>query len=183
MAGIQDGLIADEDFLKEALRQSAFSRDPNTRVGAVIVSPFKHIRSMGFNRFPRRLAYTPERLQNRDLKNRLMVHAERAAITDAAKRGMAINGCTLYLAATDDSGLIWGGCPCLACTIEIIEGGIAEIVSFAPKAVSKWADDLMFAESIMAECRIPVRYVQPTKGLTYSTEDAKVPSQFVEKAG
>jgi dCMP deaminase len=159
----------DEDFLQEALRLCSLSKDPNTRVGAVIASPFNFVRAVGWNRFPKGLACTPERLQDRDLKNRLIVHAERAAITSAASRGMPVNGCTLYLAATDDTGIVWGGCPCTACTIEIIESGIEKIVSFEPKAVSKWKDDLEFAEGIMAECKIPVTYINPTKMLTRDT--------------
>jgi dCMP deaminase len=89
----------------------SLSKDPNTKVGAVLVGPGGHGLCHGYNGFPRRVADTQERLANRELKNRLMVHAEMNAILVAASEGVRLRGSTLYLAATDDSGEIWGGPP------------------------------------------------------------------------
>ena len=81
-----------------------------------------------------------------------MAHAERNAICNAACIGTALLGCTLYLAATDNSRLVWGGPPCTACIIELIQAGIARIVSVPVKCVPfKWHIDLAFARTLLAE--------------------------------
>lgn len=136
------------------------SKDPSTRVGSVVVGPDKEILSAGFNGFPRGIADTPERLNDRDMKLKLIVHAEMNALLAAARTGVKLAGCILYLAATDDSGLVWGGAPCTRCTVEIIQVGISEIVSFPVKSVpSKWHEDLKLSRSLIEEAGILYREV------------------------
>lgn len=148
----------DRHFLGMALYHSRLSKDPSTRVGSVIVGPDREILSAGFNGFPRGIADTQERLHNRDMKLKLVVHAEMNALLAAARTGMRLKGCTLYLAATDDTGLIWGGCPCTRCTVEIIQVGISEIVSYPVKTVpSRWHDDIALANSLVIEAGIKYR--------------------------
>lgn len=148
----------DKHFLGMALYHARMSKDPSTRVGSVIVGPDREILSAGFNGFPRGIADTPERLQDRDMKLKLVVHAEMNALLAAARTGMRLKGCTLYLGATDDSGLIWGGPPCTRCTVEIIQVGISEIVSYPIKAIpSRWHADLSLAGDLLREAGISYR--------------------------
>lgn len=119
----------DLHFINMAIENAKMSKDPSTKVGAVIVGPDREIRSTGFNGFPRGIADTEERLNNREKKLELVVHGEMNAVLNAARIGTALKGCTMYLAATDSSGLIWGGAPCIRCTVEIIQAGISEIVA------------------------------------------------------
>ena len=150
----------DRFHLERALILAAMSRDPNTQVGSVIVGKYGDALSSGFNEFPKGIAYTDARLLDRDLKNKLMVHAERNAICRAARKGVALDGATLYLAATDDSGMIWGGAPCTACLIEILQAGIRKVVSFQKKSVpSKWREDIAFAETILVESGISYKEI------------------------
>lgn len=152
----------DRHFLKMCLECSTMSKDPSTRVGAVIVGPDREIRSTGFNGFPRGIADTPERLNDRDTKLRLIVHAERNAILNAARIGVSVKGCTLYLAATDDSGLTWGGSPCTHCVIEVIQTGIVQVVSYQQKdGFSKWHDDLALARTLLGEAGMGFREIKP----------------------
>lgn len=147
----------DRHFLGMALYHSRLSKDPSTRVGSVIVGPDREILSGGFNGFPRGIADTQERLTNRETKLKLIVHAEMNALLAAARTGMRLKGCTLYLCATDDSGLIWGGPPCTRCTVEIIQVGISEIVSYPIKAVpSRWHADLEMSRALIEE--VGIRY-------------------------
>ena len=125
----------DRHFLQLALAHARMSKDPSTQVGAVIVGPDREIRSAGFNGFPRGIADTPERLANRDTKLELIVHGELNAITAAARVGIPLLGCTLYVAATDDTGLVWGGPPCTRCTVHVIQAGIRHVCS-APQKTS-----------------------------------------------
>ena len=152
----------DRHFLQLALDNAQMSKDPYTRVGAVIVGPDREIRSTGFNGFPRGIADTPARLNDRETKLKLIVHAEMNAILNAVRIGVSVKGCTLFLAATDDSRLVWGGPPCTRCTVEIIQAGIAEIVSFAQKSVpSRWHEDLAFARTVIDEVGMAYRELAP----------------------
>lgn len=152
----------DRHFLGLSLYHSRMSKDPSTRVGSVIVGPDREILSAGFNGFPRGIADTPERLNDRETKLKLVVHAEMNALLAAARTGMRLKGCTLYLSATDDSGLIWGGPPCTRCVVEIIQVGIQEIVSYPVKAVpSRWHADLDTARLLIEEAHIGYRTVAP----------------------
>ena len=149
-------------FIHLCAECSQMSKDPSTRVGAVIVGPDREIRSTGFNGFPRGIADTQERLNDRDTKLKLVVHAEMNAILSAARVGTSVKGCTLYLCATDDTGMFWGGPPCTRCTVEIIQSGISKIVSRPPKSVpSKWHDDLEVARGLLAEAGVEYIEIDP----------------------
>lgn len=138
------------------------SKDPSTKVGAVIVGPDGEIRSTGFNGFPMGVLDLPERWNIREEKYKLVVHSERNAVLLAARAGISTNGCTVYLAAKDaNTGEIWGGAPCLACTIELIQAGIKEIVSFPFKNTpSRWKESLEESKKILEEVGIHYREVK-----------------------
>lgn len=142
-------------FLNLCVEHARMSKDPNTKVGSVIVGPDHEIRSTGFNGFPRGIADTAERLNDRETKLRLIVHGEMNAVLAASRVGVPLKGCTLYLAATDSTGTVWGGPPCTRCTVEIIQAGIARIVTRPVKAVpSKWHADLVMARSLLDEAGV-----------------------------
>lgn len=152
----------DRHFLGLALKHSEISKDPSTRVGSIIIGPDREVRSSGFNGLPRGIADTNVRLSDRDLKLKIVVHAEMNAILNAARHGIAMKGCTLYTAATDETGMVWGGPPCTRCTVEVIQAGIREIVSYPFKSgFSRWADDLAFARDLLDEAGVIYREVTP----------------------
>ena len=152
----------DRHFLRLALDHARMSKDPSTRVGAVIVGPDLELVAAGFNGFPRGVADTPERLADRDTKLELVVHAEMNAVLSAARVGTRVKGCTMYVAATDKTGAIWGGPPCLRCSVEAIQAGIAEVVSWPIKtAPSRWHDSLEKARAILAEAAVVYREIEP----------------------
>lgn len=151
----------DRHFLD--LAQSRMSKDPSTRVGSIIVGPEREGPLCGgFNGLPRGIADTPERLNDRETKLKLIVHAEENALLTAARLGIRLLGCTLYLAATDDSGLVWGGAPCLRCSCRVIQAGIREVVSYPFKNVpSRWAADVAEARLLLDEAGVIYREVTP----------------------
>jgi dCMP deaminase len=149
-------------FLEMALHNSRLSSDPATRVGAVIVDRDQAVRAMGFNGFPDGIAETPQRMANRDYKLMLTVHAEMAALMSAVRQGISLFGCTLYIAATDDSGMVWGGPPCCRCAVHIIDAGIRRVVSFPGKPADvawKWREDTERARALLEEAYIPFHEV------------------------
>ena len=146
-------------FLNLCVEHARVSKDPSTQVGSVIVGPLREIRATGFNGLPRGIADTAERLNDRETKLNLIVHAKQNAICAAARIGVPLEGSTLYLAATDDTGAIWGGPPCCRCTVHAIQAGIRRIVSRPVKAVpSKWHADLIVSRELLVEAG--VEYVE-----------------------
>lgn len=97
------------------------SKDPSTKVGAVIVGKNNEIRSLGFNGFPRGvkddIKEVPDRYE-RPLKYTLTSHGELNALTNAARIGVPLDGCTIYVP--------W--IPCCECTKAIIQCGISRII-------------------------------------------------------
>lgn len=152
----------DTHFLDLALHHAQLSKDPSTRVGAVIIGSERELISAGFNGFPRGIMDTSERLNNRDLKLQLVVHAEMNAALAAAKLGLRIKGCTMYIVAQDvTTHEIWGGPPCTRCTVQLIQCGLSEVVSYPLRSVpSRWHNDLELAQSLLLEAGISFREIK-----------------------
>ena len=63
-------------FIQLSKEISTWSKDPSTKVGALIISEDRNIVSTGYNGFPRGIEDTEERLNNRELKYKFILHAE-----------------------------------------------------------------------------------------------------------
>lgn len=83
------------------------SKDPSTKVGAVIVDPDNHVVSIGYNGFPKGLLDTSERLNNREYKYAHTVHAERNAMIFSNRT--YLDGCSIFITHP----------PCSSCLIEM----------------------------------------------------------------
>lgn len=148
-------------FLDLSLAHAAMSKDPAKKVGSVIVGPDKEIISMGFNGLPRGLDDTDVRLNDKEVKRLLTVHAEMNAVLAMARAGGAgLLGKTMFIATHDDGG-VWGGPPCTRCAVEVIQAGIAHIVSYPAKPGSSWASDLGVAMKLLTE--VGISYTEVTK--------------------
>lgn len=111
----------DHRFLSLAAFISEWSKDPSTKVGAVIThTRSRRIVSTGFNGFPAGIEDTPERLLDRATKYEMIVHAEQNALMFAGTRA---EGCTLYVTPL---------APCARCAALIIQAGIVRVVSPKP---------------------------------------------------
>lgn len=131
------------------------SKDPATRVGSVLVRD-RVLISTGFNGFPRGIA-DDERLFDREMKLKLVVHAEVNAVLNCAMVGRSMQGATLYTACQSNAA-IWGGPPCTRCAVECIQAGVREVVSYPAKTgPSRWTEDLHFAEGILEEAGVIFR--------------------------
>lgn len=151
----------DKRFLFLTKEIAKWSLDPSTKVGAIITLD-KQIVSTGFNGFPQGIADTPERLNDREVKNKIVVHAELNAMLQAAKLGVPIDGGTMYISATDKSGDIWGGPPCHRCVVHVIQSGIKRIVTYPMKKTpSRWRGSLEESLALIREAG--VEYVELTE--------------------
>lgn len=109
----------DRTFIQIAFDVSELSKDPSTKVGAVIVSPDNRKFSFGYNGFARKLKETKEMWNNRDLKHELVVHAEINAILNTP---FDTTDCKIYVTHQ----------PCHRCLIHIINSGIKEVYYSEP---------------------------------------------------
>lgn len=110
-------LFWDKYFLGIATKVAEASKDPSTKVGSVIVRPDRTVASLGYNGFPRQIADTSERLDDRNVKNELVVHAELNAILTARE---PLLGYCIY---------IWPFLSCKKCALTVIQAGIKRVVA------------------------------------------------------
>lgn len=140
----------DRRYLELAKHISTWSKDPSTQVGAVIVSNNKIV-ATGFNGFPRDVDDDPERYKNRELKNKLIVHAEINAILQA---GHECSYAHIYVSVPF--------C-CSECTKAIIQSGISRIVAYdnADKELLKrWEESIKLSQLMLDESGIEFHVVQ-----------------------
>jgi dCMP deaminase len=130
------------------------SHDPHTKTSCLVVGPDGEIRSSGYNGFPRGCADDDhlERLE-RPEKYFWIEHAERNAIYNAARVGIPLKGCTMYLS--------W--LPCMDCARAIIQAGIVRLVCDKITTDSrindpKWAADFQRVRTLLSECRVAVDF-------------------------
>jgi dCMP deaminase len=96
------------------------SKDPDTKVGCVIVGPEYEIRSTGYNGFCRHVEDSPERWA-RPEKYWWVEHAERNAVYNAARMGTPLVACQAYVQIS----------PCVDCARALLQAGIEVI--YVPK--------------------------------------------------
>lgn len=106
-------------FLELADHVAGWSKDPNTKVGAVIVNDNKQVLSLGYNGFPRGVEDRVSRYEDRQTKLLFVAHAERNALDNAY---VDVRGATMYTTL----------CPCNECAKSIVQKGIKRVVSYAP---------------------------------------------------
>ena len=97
---------------------SLWSKDPNTKVGAIAVGKKGQILSQGYNGFPRGIFDLPERLNDRETKYQYVVHAEMNVIYNATYSGVSLDGSVLY---------VYGLPVCSECAKGIIQVGIETV--------------------------------------------------------
>jgi dCMP deaminase len=123
---------------------AAWSKDPSTKVGAVITRPDHRIVSIGYNGLPIGVKDTEDRLAVREVKYRVMVHAEANALVTA--RG-SVEGCLLFT---------WPFPPCAPCSALFIQAGILRICAPVPSAAiwERWSVDLELAAEMLDEAGV-----------------------------
>lgn len=137
-------------FIEVARLVSTWSKDPSTQVGAVIVNPeTKTIVAEGYNGFPRGIE-DDSRLFNRELKYKLVIHAEVNAILNALYNGRSVRGCQLYV----------HGLPvCSDCAKFIVQSGITEVFyDSLPK--DSWKESTDLALEIFKEAGVKTVYAR-----------------------
>lgn len=105
----------DDRYMGLAIAHSAFSKDPNTQIGAYIVAPDNTPRSAGYNGPSKKINDNKFNWARGAGKNDLIDHAEENAIEYS---NGPLENCTIYVT----------GHPCKNCMRLIVRKGISRVV-------------------------------------------------------
>jgi dCMP deaminase len=104
----------DRFFLRGCEWIASASKDPSKKVGTVIVRPDRTVVAAGYNGFPRAIADTTQRLNDRETKYSLVAHAEANAILTASE---PLHAYTIYTTLF----------PCSNCAKLVIQAGLKRV--------------------------------------------------------
>jgi len=133
----------DQYFLNLALQVARKSKDPSTKVGAILVNDRQSIISTGFNGFPRGVQDLATRYEDKPTKRLFVQHAERNALDQAECR---VTGYSLYVTL----------CPCSECCKSIIQRGVTKVVCLPhdPVRHPDWEDSFNFSKDLLKEAGV-----------------------------
>ncbi len=141
----------DSRFMDLARHVGSWSKDRSRQVGCIVVGPDNIVRAIGFNGFPRGLDDDVDERHERPTKYLWTEHAERNAIYTAARIGVSLAGCRMYLP--------WF--PCVDCARAIVQTGITELIGRTPdSADEQWGEQFDIATKILSEAGILIRYLK-----------------------
>lgn len=150
----KDYISWDEYFMGIAVLSSMRSKDPNTQVGACIVSPDKKIIGVGYNGFP--IGCSDDELPWEregdwiETKYPYVCHAELNAILNSSLP--SLKGATLYVALF----------PCNECAKAIIQVGIKKIIYLSNKY--KDTDATKASVKMLEAAGVELQELKPQKG-------------------
>jgi dCMP deaminase len=146
---------------------STASKDPSTKVGAVIVRPDLTVAAVGYNGFPRGMSDDPELYAHRPTKYSRIVHGEMNAILNAHG---SVEGCTLYVPFP----------PCDRCAVHVVQAGIKRVVYLEPTEdiKARWAEAFEQTAAIFADAGMEVTVLQPDNEVIGSVTDVPVYSKL-----
>lgn len=146
-----DGITFDCYFMTLCYLVALKSKDQNTKYGAVIVGPNKELRSTGYNSFIRGVNDNIPERQEAPEKYYHFEHAERNAIFNAARVGIPLEGCSIYIQ----------GIPCADCARAIKQSGIKEVIihkRWMEKSLgTKWDESNERSINLFKESGVDVR--------------------------
>jgi dCMP deaminase len=128
-------------FLNLAELVAGWSKDPSTKVGAVITDNQNRVISLGYNGFARDVEDSEERLNTRLLKYEFVIHAEQNAILFANRD---LEDCNIYTYPFQ---------PCNKCASLIVQAGIKRVFSYSASEehLKRWDQSFKISRSIMKE--------------------------------
>lgn len=139
-------------FIDLSMAVSKWSKDPSTKVGAVIVRPNQSVASIGFNGFPSQMPDFPALYNDRDEKYSRIVHGEINALIFARE---PVTGYTLYT---------YPFMPCERCCVQMIQAGIKRIVSLKPpkETLDRWAASFEKTKKYCQETGVELVELEPS---------------------
>lgn len=115
-------------FMNVAKEVSTWSKDPSSKIGAVIVNDDKRILATGYNGFPKPVA-DDERLHEREKKYPLVIHAEMNALLNSLNNGVPVAGANLF---------VYGLPVCSECAKNVAQSGIKNVIITEIDVNGRW---------------------------------------------
>lgn len=147
-------------YMELAKYVSQWSKDPSTKVGAVLVNFEQHMEFVGFNGFARGVEDSEARLNERETKYQFVVHAEVNAIL---KAGRVARGASLYVWPSFAIPNI-----CNECAKVAVQAGIKELIGYLPDPnnprASRWGQSISIAKVMFDEAGIQYKVVGESNG-------------------
>ena len=143
----------DHKYMEISHAVSKLSKDTSTQVGALVLGGAYEVRSLGYNGAPRGCAADEdERATTRPEKYFWFSHAELNAITNAARVGVPLEGCTIYVTHP----------PCMDCARAIVQAGIKRVVTVRPSAdfVERWEEHMSRSQRLFDECGVAYEEIE-----------------------
>jgi dCMP deaminase len=139
----------------EARSVAERSKDPTTKVGAILVDSWNATITDGYNGFPRGMDDSEAMLADREFKNKCTVHAEMNLLANAARNGVATMGKTMYCTHH----------PCAKCAGAIINSGINTVyVDSACMSGSdffeRWKEELALAKQMFKDANVKLKFYE-----------------------
>lgn len=140
----------DNKFIELSNLVASWSKDTNTKVGAVIVDEDNIVLSMGYNGFPRGCDDSIECRYEKPHKYLYTEHAERNALYHAARHGVSLKNCSIYVTMF---------C-CSDCARGIIQSGIKRVVAPTPDVDhEKWGEHFKAAIRMLEEAKVEISLI------------------------
>lgn len=137
-----------ERHIQLAREVSGWSKDPSKKIGAVAVSKTNRILCTGYNGFPRGFDDSEERYNNREIKYKYVVHAEKNLIYNACLEGVSLKDSKIF---------VWGLPVCSECAKGLIQVGISELyISAESFGVPEWDESFTMTRELFEEAKIPI---------------------------
>ena len=139
----------DKRFIELASHISKWSKDPSTKVGAVITDSKNRVVSVSYNGFPVGVDDDEKHYADREVKLSRTVHAEANAILFAKQD---LEDCTLY---------VYPFPPCNSCASMIIQAGIKAVHAPepTPEQQERWADSFNTSYAMFEEAGVSVNLI------------------------
>jgi dCMP deaminase len=160
-------LLTDAEYLRAAYRLARNSHDLSTQNGAILVDPSTgEVVASGWNDLPPQIRQLGER-RLRPAKYLWTEHAERAALYDAASRGIRTSG-------------LWLFCPWLACADcgrALVMSGISRVVGHdlgLHHTRGDWADSIRTADTMFAEAGVRVTRLDAPLGVRFRFDGQEI---------
>jgi dCMP deaminase len=144
--------MADWDgrWMRLAAEVGSWSKDRSTKVGCIAIDNERRLLTAGYNGFPRGVNDDVESRHERPEKYLFVEHAERNAISNAARSGVSLYEsrmyCTLY--------------PCADCAKGIIQAGVAVLLTPEPDwDLPNWSASFRVSKAMLEEAEVETRFL------------------------
>jgi deoxycytidylate deaminase len=140
-------------FMRQAEATSYWLKDPRRKVGCLIVNDELQVLSGGFNGFPRGVKYD-DRLDHKEIKNKIIIHAEANAIAAAARLGHPLKNSNAFIS----------NFPCMQCAGLLVQVGVKAVyckwdLAFNP--TNETITELSNARYLLLEANIQFYEITP----------------------